>query len=60
MSNFWKTLEKPLINCDLKLILTWSEKCVLTGKVQGNKFIGTGNDENPQCCENNTLTGASF
>ena len=38
----------PLINCEINLILTWSEKCVLTSKATRDKFIGTGTDENPQ------------
>ena len=29
LSNFWRTLEMPLINCDINLILTWSAKCVI-------------------------------
>ena len=29
LSNFWKTLEMPLINCEVKLILTWSANCVI-------------------------------
>ena len=28
-SNFWRTLEMPLINCDVNLILTWSANCVI-------------------------------
>ena len=28
-SNFWRTLEMPLINCDINLILTWSANCVI-------------------------------
>ena len=24
LSNFWRTLEMPLINCEIELILTWS------------------------------------
>ena len=28
-SNFWRTLEMPLINCEVNLILTWSSNCVL-------------------------------
>ena len=24
VSNFWRTLEMPLINCEVNLILTWS------------------------------------
>ena len=32
LSNFWRTLDIPLINCKINLFLTWSEKCVLTSK----------------------------
>ena len=29
LSNFWRTLEMPLINCEVDLISTWSSNCVL-------------------------------
>ena len=29
LSNFWRTLNIPLINCKIELILTWSKNCVL-------------------------------
>ena len=29
LSNFWRTLENTLINCEVNLILTWSEDCVI-------------------------------
>ena len=29
LSNFWRTLEMPLINCEVELVLTWSENCVI-------------------------------
>ena len=29
LSNFWRTLEMPLINCEIELILSWSENCVI-------------------------------
>ena len=29
LSNFWRTLEMPLINCEVNLILIWSSTCVL-------------------------------
>ena len=32
LSNFWRALDIPLINCEINLILTWSENCVLTSK----------------------------
>ena len=30
LSNFWKTLEMSLINCEINLTLTWFNKCVLS------------------------------
>ena len=30
LSNFWRTLEMPLINCEVNLILTVSSTCVIT------------------------------
>ena len=33
LSNFWRTLNMPLIYCEINLILIWSENCVLTSKV---------------------------
>ena len=29
LSNFWSTLEMPLINCEIELILTWSRNCII-------------------------------
>ena len=37
LSNFWRTLEKPLINCEVNLILTWSSNCVLIATVNPNQ-----------------------
>ena len=33
LSNFGRTLNIPLINCEIELILTWSKNCVLISKV---------------------------
>ena len=30
LSNFWRTLQMPLINCEGNLILAWSSTCVIT------------------------------
>ena len=30
LSNFWRSLEMPLINCEIALILTWTAGCVTT------------------------------
>ena len=32
LHNFWRALDMPLINCEINLILTWTENCVLTSK----------------------------
>ena len=29
LSNFWRTLEMPLINCEVELIYNWSANCVI-------------------------------
>ena len=29
LRNFWRTLEMPLINCEINLVLTWSTNCVI-------------------------------
>ena len=39
LSNFWRTLNIPLINCEIELILTWSQNCALadmTARAAGN------------------------
>ena len=41
LSNFWRTLEMPLINCEVNLILTWSKDCVITNSTGEGKFATT-------------------
>ena len=44
LSNFWRHLEMPLINCEVNLILTWSEKCVIVSTdvaAEEGKFVIT-------------------
>ena len=40
LSNFWRSLNIPIINCEVELILTWSKNCVLadmtTKDAEGN------------------------
>ena len=36
LGNFWRSLDIPLINCEVTLILSWYEKCVLVGKALRN------------------------
>ena len=37
LSNFWRTLEMPLINCEVNLILTWSSTCVIASAGDANQ-----------------------
>ena len=38
LSNFWRTLETPLINCEVSLILTWSSTCVISNSTGVGTF----------------------
>ena len=45
LSNFQRTLEIPLINCEINFILTWSANCVIVFTDvanQGATFTITG------------------
>ena len=37
LSNFWRTLEMPLINCDVNLTLTWSSTCTIASVIIANQ-----------------------
>ena len=37
LSNFWRTLEMPLINCEVNLILTWSSACAFASVINANQ-----------------------
>ena len=41
LSNIWRTLEMPLINCEVNLVLTWSIDCVITNSTGEGKFAIT-------------------
>ena len=41
LSNFWRTLEILLINCEVNLILTWSSTCVITNSNGAGTFAIT-------------------
>ena len=43
-SNFWRSLEMPLINCKVELSLRWIENCMLTSAPIGNNADETGVD----------------
>ena len=41
LSNFWRTLEMLLINCEVNLTLAWSKDCVITNSTDKGKFAVT-------------------
>ena len=41
LRNFWRTLEKPLINCEMNLILTLSLTCLITNSTGAGRFAIT-------------------
>ena len=34
LGNFWRSLDIPLINCEITLILSWYNECVLVGRAE--------------------------
>ena len=38
LRGIWRTLEMPLINCEVNLILTWSPTCVISSATGETKF----------------------
>ena len=43
LSNFWKTLEMPLINCKVELKLKWTKYCVLSAVGNDNNDANSNN-----------------
>ena len=41
LSNFWRTLEMPLINREVNLILKWSSTYVITNSTDAGRFVIT-------------------
>ena len=41
LSYFWRTVEIILINCEINLILTWSDKCRLFNDTKATAFVIT-------------------
>ena len=38
VSKFWRTLEMPLVNSEINLVLTWPENCVISSTTRETKF----------------------
>ena len=40
MSNFWRSLDLPLINCEIELDLRWSKNCVISDLSRTFRGVG--------------------
>ena len=56
LSNFQRTLDMPSINCEINLIFTWSEICVLASKATRNPDPNA----NPTVAATDNPTNATF
>ena len=56
LSNFWRALGTPLINCEINLILIRTKNCVLTSKATTDTILVT----NPPTPAFDHLTNATF
>ena len=56
LSKVWRTLDIPLINCEVYLTLTWSENCVIRGKATRE----ADPDADPAVAGINNPTDATF
>ena len=56
LSNFWRTVDIPLINCEVSLTLTWFENCVIKSKATRE----ADPDADPAVAGINNPTNATF
>ena len=54
LNNFWRSLNLPLINCEIELDLSWSKNCVISEILKTPEVVG----DNP--VEATLITGATF
>ena len=57
LSNFWRTLDIPLINCEVSLTLSLSENCVITSL---EKILVTAAQGDNPAVYDDSPTGATF
>ena len=47
LSNFWRSLDMPLINCEVSLTLSWYENCVITSLEKKLRRTTANRDNSP-------------
>ena len=61
LSNFWRSLDLPLINCEVEIDLSWSKKCIKSEILVTPAIAGNPNVRPPfQAREARQTTGATF
>ena len=64
LSNFWRSLKIPLINCKIELILNWSTNCVKLSNTRRNAIAATelsaANLSNVKAAVNISTINATF
>ena len=58
LSNFWRTLDIPQINCEVSLALKWSENCVLSDIT--TQAVRAAQGDNPARLAINATINATF
>ena len=60
-SNFWRSLDLPLINCEIELDLSWSKECIISEISIVPAIAGNPRDNPPvQAREARQTAGATF
>ena len=57
LSNFWRTLDIPLINCEVSLTLSWPANCVITSLEK--RLVTAAKGDNPEV-RDDSPTGATL
>ena len=55
LRTFWRTLEVLLINCEAKVILTWSSTCVITNSTGAGRILSSKGRNKELKCHNQWL-----
>ena len=50
MSNFWKSLDFPLIKCEIELDLRWTKNCVIS-EISRTDRVASNKNANPSVSE---------
>ena len=55
LSKLWRVLKMPLINCEIKLIITWSKNCVISNAAANQNMTFETTDTKTLCSRCNFI-----